>query len=144
MKITKENLKDIELYYHPKQKKDGWINGTELYQYLRDENLLEDCLTLENLKEIQSLGSKEFNTYFKDKYVVAWNSVEDDFVWYLYGFVGKVVLSRRWVGHDFYRGYPALLLRKSFVLNNSELSHTLSLDLPNFLSELKMLIQKYE
>jgi len=135
-KITKENLKDIELYYHPKQK-NGYIKGYDLYQHLQTKGLLEDCLTLENLKEIQELGLKEFNKYFKDKYVFGWKSVvQYDYryleVPYLIEHAGKVVLLWYWLVNDWDAGNPALRFRKPSKLGNSELSDPLSLETLTF------------
>jgi hypothetical protein len=124
MKITKKNLKDIELYLHPKQK-EGCILGTDLYQHLKNENLLEDCLTKKNLEEIQKLGLKEFNNYFKDKYVFAWNSVQPRLgsllVPYLIEYEGEVVVGWSWIADYFNSNYPALRFSKSSAIISSKL-----------------------
>ncbi len=127
MKITKKNLKDIELYLHPKQK-EGWVQGYELYQHLKDEKLLDDCLTLENLEEIQNFGLEEFNKYFKNKYVFGWNSVRDGDVPYLCGFGGEVVLHWYHLDYSWNALNPALR-RKSSEIETKPSSEPETLDL---------------
>ena len=142
MKKQKINLAELEMWLHPKQKA-VWVAGNEIYQYLKDNNLLEDCLTLEDLKEIKKLGLDEFNKYFKGKWVYAWKSVQDGDVPYLVECGDEVVLRGYWLGYGWNASGPALR-RRSSGLGDSELSETLPLDLPHFLSELKELIKKYE
>lgn len=111
MKITKDTLKDIELFYHPKQK-DGYIEGNELYAYLKENKLLEGCLALEDLEEIQNLGVEEFRKYFNGKFVYAWNSVRhlDSrlHVPFLYADGDRVVLYWAWLGSAWDSYDPAL------------------------------------
>lgn len=118
--ITKQNLKDIELYYHPKQK-NGWIQGNDLYQHLKDEDILKDCLTLQDLEDIQKLGIKEFNKYFKNKYVFGWNSVQNQFGYLLVPYLcengDRVVVVWGWLDDSFFSSDPALRFSKSFELN---------------------------
>lgn len=136
MKITKENLKDIELYLHPKQK-GGWIEGNDLYQHLKEKNLLEDCLTLKDLQEIQKLGLEEYNKYFKGKWVYGWNSVRDQLgdldVPYLYESGDEVVVSWGWLGSYWGSGRPALRFGKPSKLGTSELIDTQPFELPEIL-----------
>lgn len=141
MKINKNNLKDIELWLHPKQKGD-LITGNEIYQYLKENNLLKDCLTLEDLQEIQKLGLEEFNKHFKDKWVYGWNSVQDRrgrlYVPCLCEYGGEVVVSWDWLDHYWDSNDLALRFSKSSGINNSTLnSDTMSLELIDALKVVK-------
>lgn len=141
MTITKKNLKDIELYLHPKQI-NGYIQGHELYQYLKDENLLEDCLTLEDLKDIQKLGLEEFNKYFKDKYVFAWKSVVGGSVPCLVGGGGRVVLSWYWLDDDWGADSPALRRKSALSTKKLEPLEPESLDLNSRVKKLEEIVEK--
>lgn len=111
MKITKDTLKDIELWLHPKQK-DGYIEGNDLYAHLKENNLLESCLKLEDLEEIQKLGIDEFRKYFTGKWIYAWGTVRhrDGLlrVPCLYDVGDMVVLDWYWLDNDWIACNPAL------------------------------------
>lgn len=130
----KIDLSTIEQWYHPKQK-DSYISGHDLYAHLKENNLLEDCLTSENLEEIRKLGLEEFNKYFKGKYVYGWKSVQLRSgrlnVPYLCEGGDEVVVSWDWLGYDFRSSNPALRFGKQpSALKPSKLLDPLPFELP--------------
>ena len=129
---TKIDLSQIETFQHPKQK-DGWVSGHELYQWIKNEGFLKDCLTLEDLKETQKIGVTAFREYFKGKWVYGWGSVLVGVVPCLIEYDGGVVQSWRHLV-DRFRAGSVGLRRKHSALKNSELSETLPLELPKILT----------
>ena len=112
MSITnKINNGEFELYLHPRQKED-YISGANLYQHLKDENLLDGCATLEDLEGIQEEGLEFFREHFGDNFVYAWRSVlpsdGDPRVPCLCEGVGGIELRWVWLGHGWRGGDPAL------------------------------------
>lgn len=67
-------LDSLELWLHPEQQA-GVVSGHQIYYYLEKEGLLQDCLSLQDLEEIQKLGIDVFRRYFAGKRVFAWKSI---------------------------------------------------------------------
>ncbi len=91
------DLANVELWLHGMQEK-GSIAGNELYTYLRENDLLKDCLNLRDGEEIQKNGVRAFNKFFKVEALCLWKSAVstddgDFFVPYLRDAGGVVV---RW------------------------------------------------
>ena len=124
----KIDLSKIEQWLHPEQV-NGYIQGRELYAYLKDNNLLDDCLTRDDLVEIQKLGLEEFNKYFKDKWVYAWKSVQVARVPCLVEDRGRVVLHEVWLGSGWDAGNPALRRKSDLSPEKLETLETLPLEL---------------
>lgn len=93
----KFETKSLQLWFHPSQT-TGVVKGRVIYAHLYSEGMLESCLGLRDLEEIQKKGIAHFRKHFQGKDVFGWKSVVRDhvnlfFVPYLIGISGKVVLS---------------------------------------------------
>ena len=65
----------LELWLHEGQKDGKWVNGQVIYEYLKEKKMLENCLGLSDLIEIQAKGIDFFRRHFASKAVFAWKSV---------------------------------------------------------------------
>jgi len=104
----------LEQWLHEEQK-TGYVTGKTIHQYLKDNDMIKDCLGLRDLEEIQKKGITFFRKYFKGKYVFGWKAVVRDRdghlrVPCLYESDGVVSLNWRWLGSDWSSFYPALRL----------------------------------
>ena len=68
------SVKEIGQWLHDKQK-NGTIEGYLILAYLRDNKMLEDCLSLLDLEAIQRKGILFFREHFSGKSVYGWKSV---------------------------------------------------------------------
>ena len=68
------SLDTLEQWLHDDQK-TGQVGGNPLHEYLRDGEILADCLGLIELLEIQKLGIATFRKYFAGKAVFGWRDV---------------------------------------------------------------------
>jgi hypothetical protein len=107
------DLSCVEQWLHEGQKNGGWVKGRVIYEHLKNEKMLETCMSLRDLEEIQRKGIEPFRKFFKGRVVFAWKSVvQDDIggldVPYLYEYSGKVVLNWDWLDYDWNDLCPAL------------------------------------
>jgi hypothetical protein len=57
------------------QKKDDSLSGYTIHKYLKDNDMIKDCLGLRDLEEIQKKGIVFFRKHFKGKAVSGWKSI---------------------------------------------------------------------
>jgi hypothetical protein len=132
-----KELNNMKLYLHPKQIAGAGerITGNEIYQHLKDTDMLKDCATVEDLKGYSS-GKKVIPNEWRGKIIYAWKSVRnaDGYldVPYLHCYADKPYerFAVRWSYLDlsWYEHEPALLFASS--TNNSD-TNTLPLDTMN-------------
>lgn len=109
----------LELWLHNDQKA-GTVKGNVIHDHLKSNNMLEGCLGLRDLEEIQKKGVTFFRENFKGKAVFAWKSVvrhADGYllVPYLIENDGKVVLYWNWLDNDWNSSNPALRFATLFI-----------------------------
>jgi len=105
------NVSRIEQWLHPSQK--AGVKGEVIYEYLKKNGMLENCLDFRDLEEIQKKGLAFFKEHFQDKAVFGWRSVVRDRrgrlgVPYLVEFGGMVVLCWGWLSSVWLADSPAL------------------------------------
>ncbi len=147
--INKIEKGEFSLWLHPDQIR-GYVEGDKILSHLKENNLLEDCATLEDLEEIQKQGVEFYRKHFGNKFVYAWKSVRnrngDLRVPCLCGLDDRVVLDWDWVDVGWDDDSPALRLASS--TENSDPKISVSSDLnPLVLSDeergvLKRLIKR--
>lgn len=64
----------LELWLHDRQK-NGMVTGNVIHSYLKNHDMLKECLGLRDLEEIQKKGIFFFRKHFKGKCVFGWKSV---------------------------------------------------------------------
>jgi hypothetical protein len=64
----------LELWLHDRQK-NYRMKGSIIHQYLKEKDMLKDCLGLRDLEEIQKKEIAFFRKHFKGKHVYGWKSV---------------------------------------------------------------------
>lgn len=72
--LVEYNLAALEMWLHLDQKA-GNVKGWKIYQYLKENKILEKYLNLRDLQEIEKKGADVFRKYFGDKMIFAWKSV---------------------------------------------------------------------
>ena len=107
------DLATIDPWLHDGQKNGRCMEGHKLYEYLKENGMLESCLSLRDGEEIQKKGIAVFRKFFQGKAVFLWKSVvqnrdDDLFVPYLCENGGWVVMVWSWLGNGWYGGNPAL------------------------------------
>ncbi|PIR40163.1 MAG: hypothetical protein COV33_01205 [Candidatus Zambryskibacteria bacterium CG10_big_fil_rev_8_21_14_0_10_34_34] len=109
------NISQVEQWLHDGQKRDKWVKGQVIYEYLKDNQMLNSCLSLADLLAIQAKGINFFRQHHKGKAIFGWKSVVRRRDGHLYvpclcedG--GEVVLDWYWLGGDWYDSDPALRL----------------------------------
>ena len=101
------------LYVWNKQKESPYPTGFEMEQHLKDEGLLDQCLSLED--EIVKGWIAKPKTYpeeYKGVYPYLWKSMRtsgSDRVAYLFWDGGRVVVRWYWLGDRWLGDNPALL-----------------------------------
>ncbi len=110
------DLSTVELWLHDDQK-DGIVTGNAIYEKLKKDKAIADCLGLADLLAIQSQGITVFRKFFAGKAVFGWKSVVQNSdgglsAPYLIESDGEVVLSWFWLGLDWNSYDPALRFRK--------------------------------
>lgn len=114
---TFDILKDVSLWLHDKQKNAGVTTGKVIYDYLKKNNILESCGSLQDALAIQKLGVAAFKKAFGNKVVYFWKSVVRDrrdgylvvpYLRYLCVCGGRVVLRWLWLDGGWYGGNPAV------------------------------------
>lgn len=106
------DLGQVELWLHDGQKNDRYMEGNKLYEYLKEQKMLEICLSLRDGEEIQKKGPTVFRKFFRGP-VFLWKSIvqnrdDDLLVPYLTGGGDEVAVSWNWLGNGWYGGNPAL------------------------------------
>lgn len=84
---VKYSLSEVEFWLHEGQRHGQRIEGHELYGHLRDNGILEDCLSLRDGEEIQKKGPVTFRRFFGGKFIFLWKSVvqsRDGYPWVPY------------------------------------------------------------
>ena len=111
-------LIERQMYFHKSQKGSASIEhdeGTRIYTYLREMDMLKFCLGLLDLEEIQKKGIAFFGKYFQKNdilHVFGWKSISMDFegnlcVPFLYGY-RSVDIMWAWMGSTFGLHIPVL------------------------------------
>lgn len=103
----------LELWLHEGQKNGKWVKGQKIYEHLKENKMLESCLSLSDLLAIQAKGITFFRQHFASKAVFGWKSVVRHrdgslFVPYLYGDGKQVVLRWLWLEVGWLGNNPAL------------------------------------
>lgn len=103
----------LDPWLHEEQKND-WVKGEVIHLYLKEHDMLKNCLGLRDLEEIQKKGITFFRKHFKGKYVFGWKSVvrsrDGDLraPCLCCGYDGEVCLDWGWLGRVWYSDSPAL------------------------------------
>ncbi len=105
--------KDVSLWLH-KNQKTGFVTGNKIYNQLKKDDLLKDCLSLADLIAIQEKGIEVFRSLYNRKTVFGWKSAVEStdgrlYVPFLVEDDGKFVLYWRWLGGIWFSNDPALL-----------------------------------
>lgn len=113
---TEYDLRTLELSMSHNQK-IGITSGHIIYDELKKDNLLEDCLGLTDLLSIRAKGIKVFREFFAGKAVFAWKSVVKNqganlHVPFLIESRGRVTLGWRCLDYGWSFNSPALRFRK--------------------------------
>ena len=106
-------ITQVGLWLHDDQKDGKWMKGQAIYDHLVQNQMLESCLSLRDLEEIQKRGSPFFRKHFRGKAVFGWKSVVRNRIGnlrvpYLTEGDGEVVLGWHWLGRGWYDCNPAL------------------------------------
>lgn len=110
------NIAELESHLHPKQV-EGYATGNEIHEELIAKKMIESCLGLPELLNIQKRGIRFFRKHYSGKAVFGWRSVVQDrdgdlLVPSLVVLEGKVILLWRWLAYNFNSDRPALRFRK--------------------------------
>ncbi len=108
--------KQVELWLH-KDQKNHVVSGNIIYDFLKTNKLLENCLNLQDGLAIQQKGIKVFCKLFQEKAVFLWKSVvrnqhSDILVPYLIKISDNVVLHWRLLDNRWDSNNPAFRFRK--------------------------------
>ncbi len=111
------DLTNVEQWLHDGQEGGKWVKGERIYKYLKGNSMLESCLGLRDLEEIQKKGVAVFRKHFAGKAVFGWKSVVPNRhgnlgVPYLFESGGEVKLYWFWLAYDWRASNPALRFRK--------------------------------
>ena len=106
------DIRRVEQWLHPKQKQ-GFVDGNEIHNFLKNNNLLAGCLGLSDLLAIQARGIVFFRRHFVGKIPFGWrNPVRNHDgsldVPYLIEDEGKVIVFWLWLGSLWDSDDPAL------------------------------------
>lgn len=105
----------LRLLLHCRQQTNCGVVGNLIYEYLRDGDMIKDCLSLRDLEEIQKKGITFFRKHFKGKFVPGWKSVvrmnnNRLGVPYLYEDGNQVCLGWNWLANRWNARSPAFLI----------------------------------
>ena len=111
--LVEYDLGAVDPWLHDGQKNGRCMEGHKLYEYLKENGMLESCLSLRDGEEIQKKGIAVFRKFFQGKAVFLWKSVvqnrdDDLFVPYLCENGGWVVMVWSWLDNDWFGSNPAL------------------------------------
>lgn len=101
----------VRPWLHPDQE-SGSTTGNVTHEYLRDNDMLKDCLGLADAIEIQKKGIEVYRKFFGGKVVYFWKSVVRDSdgnlrVPYLYEGGDEVMLDWDWLDYSWSSRGPA-------------------------------------
>lgn len=101
------------LYFHPKQKNGGVLEGNKLYASLKETGLIELCYSLRDGEELKK-NPHLFPESWKGQYVFLWKSVVQGrggglHVPCVYWGDGRVLLHWDWLGRGWRDDGPAAL-----------------------------------
>ncbi|MCC7160312.1 hypothetical protein IT399_01095 [Candidatus Nomurabacteria bacterium] len=110
------DVANLEQWIHPEQV-NGWTTGQVIYDHLKANNMLADCLGLADLLAIQAKGLDFFHKYFDGKSPFGWKGAVRHrygplFVPFLFELAGEVVLYWRWLDGLWSADGPALRFAK--------------------------------
>ena len=71
-------IKDITLWHHEGQIGNNLASGEAVYEHLRKDNMLKDCLSLSDGEAIQEKGGALFCEIFEDAALALWKSVVEN------------------------------------------------------------------
>ena len=69
------DLATIDPWLHDGQKNGRYMESNKLYEYLKEQKMLESCLSLRDGEEIQKKGIAVFRKFFQGKSAFLWKSV---------------------------------------------------------------------
>lgn len=72
---TEYDLMTIKCWLHDGQKNDIQMHGDQIYEFLKSNNMLVDCLDIRDGQEIQKKGKTIFREFFGGKSLFLWKSV---------------------------------------------------------------------
>lgn len=109
---TRFNAFNLEHRLHDDQK-NGFVSGNKIFEHLKENDMLEGCLGLRDLEEIQKKGINFFRRSSQGKFISGWKSIVRDSggnlrVPYLVEHGGRVVLFWGWADGDWSSRDPAL------------------------------------
>ena len=71
------DLRAVKLLLHPEQLGYGRVSGRTVYNYLKNEGMLEICLGIDDAVAIQKLGTTTFRKFFRGRILYFWASFDD-------------------------------------------------------------------
>lgn len=104
------DIETLTQWLHDDQK-IGVVVGHQILEHLSSNNMLNKCLGLRDLEEIQNKGIAFFKKYFQNKAVFGWKSVVQSwggnlYVPFLLGTESKVTLHWGWLGDAWFSSGP--------------------------------------
>lgn len=111
--LVEYDLSIIDPWLHDGQNNGRSMGGNKLYEYLKEQKMLESCLSLRDGEEIQKKGIAVFRKFFRGKAVFLWKSVVQDrhgywYVPYLCEYGDQVILDWSCLDYDRRGNDPAL------------------------------------
>lgn len=109
------DLAKVVSHLHAKHMETTLLPGKELFEYIKENKLIENCLSLVDARVIGKMDTKTFERIFEDKYVVYWKSIITDsdghlLVPYHHYSEGKVVGGYQALEHHFFEcNFPITL-----------------------------------
>ena len=100
-----------ELWFHPDQQAK-YATARSIVRLLAEEDLLDSCISLYDLKAILAQDIEFWRKHFNGKAIIAARSVQDDLIWCLCERLGKLVLVRHWLSHGYRSKYGTLRICK--------------------------------
>lgn len=95
------DMTEVELWLHDDQKDGGYVTILKIYEYLKSNNKLGNCLGLEDALAIQKNGIAAFRKAFGHKVLICLRSVVVDQnglrVPYFFGFTDDIVQHWFWI-----------------------------------------------
>ena len=110
---TEYDINKVEQWLHDEQRNGKWIEGYEIYAFLKETDALKTCLGLRDLEEIQKKDITSFRKYLQGNNVIfGWKSVAMDndgrlVVPFLHERSGKAVVDWNWLGVEWGGHDPA-------------------------------------
>lgn len=110
---TEYNLATVKQWLHQNQKRNASLRAASVYEHLKANSMLGDCLNLQDALAIQAMGVETFRQFFEGKMLYFWKSAAqipdgDLCVPYLFDCGSAVLLEWCWAGHELGSTCPAL------------------------------------